>query len=208
MFALLLVLALSSQESGFATSRVLGCADPFTPELTERRLIEIYGAANVRAGDVYVGEGNYDSGTIVFPDSQEERIEVLWHDPKMRVNPAAIRFGRGATHWRSATDITIGTDLKTIERLNGRPFRLLGLAWDYQGTVMSWRGGRLSKQDGRGCRVRMRFRPGGDEWPAIATQVSGEREFSSGHPAMQQLNPRVYELWLSFDAARKPDRQD
>jgi len=29
-------------------------------------------------------------------------------------------------------------------------------------------------------------------------QVIGDREFSSGHPAMQALNPFVYEIWLEY----------
>ena len=202
-----LVLALMLGQETAASSRVFGCGGPFTADLTEQRLIEIYGAANVRAGDVYVGEGNYESGTIVFPDSPKGRIEVLWQDSAKRMLPAAIGVRRDATDWRTVTGITIGTDLKTIERANGRPFRLLGFDWDYQGTVMSWSAGRLSKQDGGACRVRMRLRPTGDEWSAIsraiARQVSGMAEFSSGHPAMQQINPRVYELWLAFAEPRR-----
>ena len=208
MFTLLMIMVLGGQETAFAASRVLGCTGPFTTELTEQRLIQIYGAANVRAGDLYVGEGYYTPGTIVFPDSPKDRIEVVWHDSERRTHPAGISIRRDATNWRTATAITIGTDLKTIERLNRRPFRLLGFAWDYQGTVMSWSGGRLSEQDGRGCRVRMRLRPSGDERPAIGNQVSGMAEFSSGHPAMQQLNPRVFELWLSFDSEPKSSKQD
>src|SRR6185436_1494412 len=104
--------------------------------------------------------------------------------------------------WRTSSGITLGTDLKTVEKLNGRPFRLAGLAFDAQGTVVSWRGGRLEAQDSVDCHVGVRLRveaPGnGAASAALERQVTGDKDFSSGHPAMQALNPAAYELFLWF----------
>jgi len=48
----------------------------------------------------------------------------------------------------------------------------------------------------------MRVGPDWDRMDAnstqLANQLKGEREFSSGHPAMQALNPAVYELMLQY----------
>jgi len=33
----------------------------------------------------------------------------------------------------------------------------------------------------------------------VMNQLKGEREYSSGHPAMQALNPTVSELFLQYD---------
>jgi hypothetical protein len=32
----------------------------------------------------------------------------------------------------------------------------------------------------------------------VIRQVVGQREYASGHPAMQKLNPTVYELLLQY----------
>ena len=195
----LLVLVMLGQTLAAEQSRVFGCNGPFTPDLTEQRLIEIYGAANVRAGDVYVGEGFSEPGAVVFPDSPPDRIEVVWSDGEKRAMPRFVRVRSKSTRWKTADLITIGSDLKSIERINRRPFRLRGFGWDYSGSVTSWAGGRLEREETAGCRIRVALQPGGEgEWPSIWQQVLGDREFSSGHPAMQQLNPQVYELVLGF----------
>ena len=196
----LLLLFVVSQAPAGEASRVFGCDGPFSPSLTEQRLIETYGAANVRAGEVYVGEGFSEPGATVFPDSPLDRIEIVWSDGEKRAKPRFVRVRSTSTRWKTADLITIGSDLKSIERINGRPFRLFGFGWDYSGSVSSWAGGRLERGETAGCRMRVALLPpgGAEGWPAIWQQVLGDREFSSGHPAMQQINPRVYQLVLGF----------
>jgi hypothetical protein len=65
---------------------------------------------------------------------------------------------------------------------------------------MSWSGGVLEKLSSEPCELRARLSPGDisgevalHKW---SRQVGGERQFSSGHPAMQALNPAVYELFI------------
>ena len=195
----LLLLFIVSQAPDGATSRVFGCQGPFTSDATERRLIEVYGAVNVRAGHVDVGEGFSEPGAIVFPDSPVDRIEIVWSDGVKRARPRFVRVKSTSSNWKTTDLITIGSDLKSIERINGGPFRLFGFGWDYSGSVSSWARGRLERGETTGCRIRVALRPPGEgEWPAVWQQVIGDREFSSGHPAMQQLNPRVYQLLLTF----------
>ena len=198
MLVSLMIALIVGQEA--AASRTFGCAGPFTPELTEQRLIEIYGAANVRAGEVYVGEGFSEPGATVFPESPRDRIEIVWSDGEKRAKPRFVRMNSKSSRWKTKDLITIGSDLKSIERINGRPFRLFGFGWDHSGTVASWAGGRLEGAETAGCRMRVTLLPpgGAEGWPAIWQQVVGDREFSSGHPAMQQLNPRVHQLLLGF----------
>jgi hypothetical protein len=67
---------------------------------------------------------------------------------------------------------------------------------------MSWSGGRLPEQDASGCRVRLRLAVDSerteDGRSSHFQQLIGERPFSSGHPAMQALNPSVYELMIQY----------
>jgi hypothetical protein len=89
-----------------------------------------------------------------------------------------------------------------LETLTAGPFRLLGFGTDVSGTVMSWPEGHLVAQDSADCRVRVRLVVPRDNTEdgrsTLFRQLIGEREFSSGHPAMQALNPSVYELFLHY----------
>lgn len=181
-----------------STARVFDCRT-FPRELAEADLGRRYGALHVTAGPVPVGEGMEEDGTTLFAASDADRVTILWKDKAGRRRPDSISVRAGASTWRTPDGIGIGTELTLLERLNRRPFRLLGFGWDYGGTVMSWSGGRLDTAADEGCRLRLRLSP--THGSSAERAVIGEREFSSGHPAMQQLNPRVYEMLLFY-----PDR--
>ena len=90
LVALLVVL----QGVSVSNSRLFGCEGPFAGDLTEQRLIDVFGAANVRPDEIYVGEGFTESGAIVFPDSPAERIEIVWADADKRASPRFVRVAR------------------------------------------------------------------------------------------------------------------
>ncbi|MEN8260720.1 MAG: hypothetical protein ABFS02_09070 [Pseudomonadota bacterium] len=178
---------------------------PVTATTSEVMLERLFGADNVERVDVHLGEGFTEPGTTVFPGAPTERIEIVWRDDA-RAAPREVRLTGDASRWRTAEGISLGSTLKEIEHLNGFPFRLVGFGFDYGGTITHCGRGRLrmlscSSPDeapqGRlvilrlGPAVRSRMRP---EYG----QVLGDRDFSSGHSAMQALNPRVYQMILSF----------
>jgi hypothetical protein len=176
---------------------------PITALTTRADLDQLFGEAFVKDGQVYVGEGEFKPGTLVNEDDPSRALAILWRDPPQPKVPSSVsicdQLRQGPCRWHTASGITHGMTLKELERLNGRPFRLCGFAWDDEGTVVSWQGGLLEAKP-RGCgRLMLRLRPDSDatgspEW----RQVMGAREFSSGHAAMQKLNPRVYEMLVDF----------
>lgn len=182
--------------------------DVFTPTASAESLSARFGAANVKTAPVPWGgaEGGYDEGTVLFDDVPDARLEIYWRDSANKRGPEWVSVRGKKTRWRSPAGITIGTALEHVERLNGKPFRLLGFGSDVSGTVMSWSGGRLESESTAQCRIRMRVGPDWDRLDArgraLTNQLIGEREFSSGHPAMQALNPAVYELLLQYMTAR------
>jgi len=177
----------------------------FPSTTTEADLRAKFGTTNVTTGpvpDPNGAEGDMAEGTILFANDPDALLEISWQDAAGKRRP--VRIGRLASHgrWRTLSGIALGIDLKTIEKLNGRPFSLVGLASDVQGTVMSWRGGRIETRDSADCPLWVRLRT---EKPfldaatqAVARQVKGERIYSSGHPVMQTFNPTVYELSLVY----------
>lgn len=180
----------------------LDCVSVFTPTIGAKDLAQRFGAANVRDIRIDIGEGFQESGTVLFPDSADLKVEIIWADTLNRRTPRSVRVRGEATRWRAPHGLTLGMDLQTVERMNLKPFRLMGFAWDYEGTVVSWNGGALASPDSSACRVRARLRPDGLQVPPEQEkwfmQVQGDHEFSSGHRAMQALNPRVYEVWLEY----------
>jgi hypothetical protein len=176
-----------------AVADILSCkTGPFTANASEESLRKRLGKANVRSEDLHVGEGETESGTVVYPDDRKRRIEILWMDPKTKTSPASLRIdGKG---WTTATGIRVGQSLRTVEKHNRRPFRMLGFGWDYGGQAGDWRKGDLASADAP-CHLVLWF-----DAPSSRNvdQVSGDREFSSGHPAMQALDPTIIRIELRF----------
>jgi hypothetical protein len=160
------------------------------------------GDANVADGQVYVGEGFYEPGTVLFGNTPEQRAEIIWQDAEAKRAPSSIRVSGDKSQWRTRQGLTLGLDLTEVERLNRRPFRLRGFGWDYGGTTTSWSGGVLVQGELPGCFIWARF--GNDEERLTAEesrlfrQVSGEREFASGHPGIQAAHARVRRFGLTL----------
>ncbi|MDE0191364.1 MAG: hypothetical protein OXQ90_08395 [Gammaproteobacteria bacterium] len=197
-----LFLAVWAIPSGYQQDRrVFECGAIFGPETTPASLVAEFGEENVVTKRVHAGEGSYETGTVVFPDTEDE-VEVLWKEPTLGGGPRIVRTRGKPGSWETLLRLKIGLDLRSIERINRRPFRLAGFAWDYGGTVTSWEGGRLEQSPEATCRLRARLSPDdpGDDaalWRA-ERQVLGDGIYSSGHPAMQMLNPKIHELFLFF----------
>ena len=195
------------QAGGKAPSQepwILSCDSIFGREISAADLAQRFGATNVRDTLIYLGEGFSERGAVLFPDSSDLKMEILWADTLAQRMPRSVRIRGEASRWRTSEGLALGLDLQTVERINRRPFRLMGFAWDYEGTVMSWGGGQLEAPDSSAYTIRVRFRPdvsaadtASEMWKWYL-QVQGDQEFSSGHRAMQALNPRVFEVRLDY----------
>ncbi len=171
-------------------------AGPVNATTTEEELIAVLGAAHVERTEIHLTEDFYSAGIVGYPEDPEQRFEVAWGD-------AAAGHGRRVyirgtmSRWHTAEGITLGTTLRQLETLNGgRPFRLMGFEWDQSGTVVSWGEGTLRHLGSIWISLEHRF--DGNPDPAYF-QLSGAREFSSGHPAMQRLNPTIQQLVVPID---------
>jgi len=169
----------------------------------ESRLAAAFGEQNVTAEDVPVGEGFFEKGTVLFSKSPEDRLVIRWRDEKVQHTPRLIVVREGKTRWKTVGGVTIGVSLHKLERLNRRPFRLSGFGWDYGGGVGNWSGGMLERQAQERCRLGVTLAPlqnadGSIPQERLFDQVLGERQYSSGHPAMQALNPTECAVHLEY----------
>src|SRR5208283_4104813 len=139
-------------------------------------------------------------GTVLFPRDPKRSINILWKDPKTKRSPRFLTIRGNPSRWRTVHQVTLGASLKQLEQINGRPFLLAGLGWDYSGTVRSWQGGVLDKDFHGNGRVFIRLDYSAEQARAAQDldQVQGDTPFTSDHPVMQKVNPRVYEIMWEF----------
>lgn len=171
-------------------------AGAITARTTEADLRRIYGSRNVLIEEVGIGEGETVPGAIIYPNDPTRRLEIVWKDAKGKKNPDYVQFSGEKSLWKITNGVTLGTSLKTLEKMNGRAFTLLGFEWDYAGTVTSWKGGKLARTFGKNRDiVTLLLNPPNYENSALQKDyeaVSGDVEFSSKHKSMQKINPVVY----------------
>ena len=173
----------------------------FPSTLSAVDLEKKFGKRNVIVGDVELGEGEKERGTILFPASKADRVSITWKEKDRQSNPESVRLavdGSERSRWRGPLDVPTQIRLKDLEALNRKPFRLFGFAWDYSGTVASWAGGMFEQVADSACRFTIRMNPDANADRKIQNSVLGDREFSSGHPSMQRLNPKAYEFLLLY----------
>lgn len=172
-----------------------------TRTTSERELKRIYGRRNVQSTRVSIGEGEYEPGTVIYPSDPTRRIEIIWKDARRKRYPQRIQLTGAKSVWKTREGISLGTRLKELERINGRAFTLLGFSWDYEGTIISWNGGRLERQFGKDSRaVLLRLSPQTSHEISVEEEASviGDNDFSSGNSVMQRINPKVYQLIVEF----------
>ena len=202
-FALLTVLAALlvpgsaySQETDYEFS-----CSAFPRALSEVALRERYGDGNVVSMSIFGSDDGPQDGTVVLPDDEALRLDIFWWDPETKTQIRSVRTRAAGSQWQSPNGITVGLSLKSIEAINGLPFRIRGFVDEGDpGRVLSWGKGRLNSQTINNCTVMIFLHPQADADvdPLLRKQVA-RGEFSSGHPAMRALNPVVYQLLVSHD---------
>jgi hypothetical protein len=173
-----------------------------TAATREADLVQRFGAAHVRRGEIAYAESDVADGTVLFPDDSARLMEIVWRDSAGRARPDLVTVGRRSTRWVVAPGVRPGMTLAELERLNGRPFTVTGADPNTGAlTVLSWDGGRLDSLWTGPGRVWVQLAP--PDSVAVPAEVEGgedrDRKLPSGHPLLRRLNPRVDGITLGFD---------
>lgn len=163
----------------------------------EAQLVEAYGRGAVQPTRVELGEGESAPGTVLFASDSLRRLEVLWHDTVARAHPARLVLRGRQSRWHLPAGVSLGTRLRELEQRNGRAFMLVGFGWDYGGAIVNWADGALgAKRPG----VHLYLDPGPAQYQTpIYHEVLGDRDYSSRTPAMQALDPQVYQIVIDLE---------
>jgi hypothetical protein len=169
---------------------------PVNSTSTERSLLALPGAG-AKAAKIYMGEGFEEPGVVLYPDDPSRRLEVVWRGtPSTPATVWICRGGKVPCRWRTAAGVSMGTSLKDLERLNGKPFQMAGCCFDGGGSVSSFGDGKLASYD-KGLRLFLDLRTDGLTRQE-ADAVMGDRVILSSHPVLQKLNPRLGVMRLDF----------
>jgi hypothetical protein len=164
---------------------------------TQAQLIGAYGAAAVQPERIELGEGETAPGTVLFATDSLRRLEVLWHDTVARERPARLVLRGPKSQWQLPAGISLGTRLRDLEKRNRREFMLAGFGWDFGGVILDWGNGALAREL---LGVKLYLDPGASQYGTPAyREVRGDREYRSSIPAMQTLDPQVYQIYVDFE---------
>lgn len=184
-------------------------AGPISPRTTRADLDRFFGAKNVADEDVTIGDNGPEPGTMVFEDDPERALTIVWNEDTPAPHIRAIVFCQeslppNGCRWHTPEGVTFGTDLKMLEKINGRKFKLYGLGWDYGGMVTSWERGVLERLNTACGRVSVQLEePAGspsEKRTQLIEEVQSEREFWSSDASMQALNPTIDYMSMSFES--------
>lgn len=131
--------------------------------------------------------------TIIYPNSNNEFI-IYWDDSAYHKKIVFIRTYNAKSPYHTSRGIKMGTTLKEILDLNGKPISFSGLGWDYGGGIGSFNGGALM-----GSNVRFTLditdNPSGDN------SIYGDVELNTEMPAVKRLVDKIHvsELFLPFN---------
>lgn len=170
---------------------------PITADSTQASLEEQFGKDQVRAGDIPGAEGITQPGLTIFPDQPEKQVSVFLTESEPR-RVTHIQIYGEKSQWKTAQGITLGTPLEEVQKLNGKPFDLMGLGWDYGGHVTDWKGGELE-----GLNLRLNSTaPHLTE--AEMEAVSGDKTISSDLPELKKAQAHVSEILVLFSLPDAP----
>jgi hypothetical protein len=165
---------------------------------TRQDLVRMYGASNVVDQDVDIGEGEMQPGTFLFSKDSERQIVILWKDPESKTAPESADIWGKKSLWHGIHGITLGTSVKQLERLNGRPFRFTSAndGTDMAEETISWQGGRLEKEFQENGRIILSI-----EWsPTKGAKKRAPADFGvdSDDPVWRAQNPHVSRMTWFF----------
>jgi hypothetical protein len=178
-------------------ARAVACSNgAFAKNSGHLRLAQTYGVHNVDFTDVSGDDGSTLMASVLFPNDPKRRLEVLWDDDLQRSGTRMIVIG-GQSTWTAQKGVRLGLPLAALEKLNGKPFKLMGFEKAGMAVVSDWNGGALGLLTD-GCKIGVQLKPD-PKAPAGTLDTAGsDKEFASSDPAIRAAKPTVGEIIVAY----------
>ncbi|MDH3651474.1 MAG: hypothetical protein OEQ53_17460, partial [Saprospiraceae bacterium] len=90
--------------------------------------------------------------------------------------------------WKTDLGVGIGSSLKNVESINGKPFLVSGFGWDYAGTTFDWKRGSITEK------LVVTF----EEPNRPHSSLIGDQGILSDDTRLSRLNPKVRTMRILF----------
>jgi hypothetical protein len=160
------------------------------------RLAQAYGVHNVDFMEVSGDDGSALMASVLFPKDPKRRLEVLWDDDAQRSGVRLIVIA-GQSAWTAQKGVHLGLPLAALEKVNGKPFKLMGFEKGGMAIVSDWNGGALGLLTD-GCKMGVQFKPDPKAPAGALEAVSSDKEFASSDPAIRAAKPIVGEIIVAY----------
>ena len=165
---------------------------PITKGMTRASLKALVGPDQFKAIEVAGGEGDTLPGAVVFKGTARE-VEVVFNPEGDKKEIIDVRIiGNG---WKFPDDLRKGMTLEQVEKVNGKPFKVLGFEWDYGGYA-DFTGGKLAGK------VSVRFT---HHQADLDHSLVGDREIASTDKKLRAAKPVVSEISIGFPLEKTPE---
>jgi hypothetical protein len=176
--------------------RAVTCSGAFAKNSGHLRLAQSFGVHNVDFTEVSGDDGSTLMASVLFPTDPKRRLEVLWDDDVERSGTRMIVIG-GQSTWTAQKGLHLGLPLAALEKLNGKPFKLMGFEKGGMAIVSDWNGGALGLLTD-GCKVGVQFKPDPKASQGTLGAASSDKEFASTDPAIRAAKPVIGEIIVAY----------
>jgi hypothetical protein len=177
-------------------ARTVACSGAFAKNSGHLRLAQSYGVHNVEYTEVPGDDGSTLMASVLFPNDPKRRLEVLWDDDTQRTGTRMIVID-GQSTWTAQKGVHLGLPIAALEKVNGKPFKLMGFEKDGMAVVSDWNGGALGLLTD-GCKVGVQFKPDPKAPAGVLGAASSDKEFASNDPAIRAAKPTVGEIIVAY----------
>jgi hypothetical protein len=148
-------------------------------------IARIYGADKVQLATIHAPGGGEESPGAFISQGTDEALELVFSDDSKSIASVGI-LGK---KWTSKEGLRLGASLATVERINGGPFKFYGFGFDY--------GGQVAESGPKLKGFTIFLKPATSD-AKLLEQFTGEKQFSSRHPAIERLSLEVMLIQVDF----------
>jgi len=149
------------------------------PGMTSTEIESAYGKANLQYEDIPGAEGETIPGARLFAGTERE-LAITWN-PENEKKKVVFDVRIIGAAWKFENGLKVGMTIEEVEKINGKPFKVMGFEWDYGGYA-DFAGGKLSQK------VGLRFNPSTEDIPAY---LMGDKQLSSTDKKLRAAKPLV-----------------
>ena len=177
-------------------AHAVSCRGVFGKSSSHLKLAMVFETRNVEFDQVDAGAGNTTMASVLFAKDPKRRLEVWWNKPDSRSDIHLIVIN-GQSTWTAPGNLRLGLTLAEVEKLNHKPFKLLGFNKDNIAVGSDWNGGAMATLPG-GCKLGVSFRADAKATADALSAFPADKEFASDDAAIRAVNPKISEILVGY----------